>query len=75
MWDLLGSGIKPGSPAMQGRLLTTGPPGKSDGEQTQKTLNIYISHINHKIYKSCRNHHTEPQDGTAVKTFTAIYLL
>ena len=28
-WDLPGSGIKPVSPVLQGRLLTTGPPGKS----------------------------------------------
>ena len=28
MWDLLGPVIKPVSPALQGRLLTTGPPGK-----------------------------------------------
>ena len=29
MWDLPGSGIEPVSPALAGRLLTTGPPGKS----------------------------------------------
>ena len=28
MWDLPGPGIEPASPALQGRLLTTGPPGK-----------------------------------------------
>ena len=28
MWDLPGSGIEPVSPALAGRLLTTGPPGK-----------------------------------------------
>ena len=28
MWDLPRPGIKPVSPALQGRLLTTGPPGK-----------------------------------------------
>jgi len=28
-WDLPGPGIKPVSPALQGGLLTTGPPGKS----------------------------------------------
>ena len=28
MWDLPGPGIKPTSPALQGRFLTTGPPGK-----------------------------------------------
>ena len=27
-WDLLGQGIKPVSSALQGQLLTTGPPGK-----------------------------------------------
>ena len=29
MWDLPGPGIKPMSPALAGRFLTTGPPGKS----------------------------------------------
>ena len=29
MWDLPGQGIKPMSPALAGRFLTTGPPGKS----------------------------------------------
>ena len=29
MWDLPGPGIKPVSPALAGRLLTTGPPGNS----------------------------------------------
>ena len=29
MWDLPGLGIKPVSPALAGRFLTTGPPGKS----------------------------------------------
>ena len=28
MWNLSGPGIEPMSPALQGRLLTTGPPGK-----------------------------------------------
>ena len=28
MWDLPQPGIKPLSPALQGRFLTTGPPGK-----------------------------------------------
>ena len=28
MWDLPGPEIKPVSPALQGRFLTTGPPGK-----------------------------------------------
>ena len=28
-WDLPGSGIKPGSPALAGRFFTTDPPGKS----------------------------------------------
>ena len=28
MWDLPGPGIKPMSPALAGRFLTTGPPGK-----------------------------------------------
>ena len=29
MWDLPGRGLKPVSPALAGRLLTTAPPGKS----------------------------------------------
>ena len=29
MWDPPGPGIKPASPVLQGRFLTTGPPGKS----------------------------------------------
>ena len=29
MWDLPGPGIEPVSPALQGRFLTTGPPGRS----------------------------------------------
>ena len=29
MWDLPGLGIEPVSPALAGRFLTTGPPGKS----------------------------------------------
>ena len=28
MWDLLGPGLKPVSPALAGRFLTTVPPGK-----------------------------------------------
>ena len=28
MWDLSGSGIEPGSPALAGRFFTTEPPGK-----------------------------------------------
>ena len=31
MWDFPGSGIKPGSPALAGRFLTTGPAGRSQG--------------------------------------------
>ena len=30
MWDLPGPGIKPGSPALAGRLFTTAPPGKTN---------------------------------------------
>ncbi|KAJ8782467.1 hypothetical protein J1605_010175 [Eschrichtius robustus] len=29
MWDLLGPGLEPVSPALAGGFLTTGPPGKS----------------------------------------------
>ena len=29
MWDLLGPGMEPGSAALAGRFLTTGPPRKS----------------------------------------------
>ena len=29
MWDLLGAGIEPASPAVEGGFLTTGPPSKS----------------------------------------------
>ena len=29
VWDLFGPGIEPMSPALAGRFLTTGPPGKS----------------------------------------------
>ena len=28
MWDLPGPGVEPVAPALQGRFLTTGPPGK-----------------------------------------------
>ena len=34
MWDRPGPGIEPMSPALQGRFLTTGPPGKSSGSVT-----------------------------------------
>ena len=30
MWDLPGSGMEPVFPALQGRFLITGPPGKPD---------------------------------------------
>ena len=32
MWDLPGPGTEPGSPALAGRVLTTGPPGKPIGQ-------------------------------------------
>ena len=32
MWDLPGPGVEPVSPSLVGRVVTTGPPGKSMGE-------------------------------------------
>ena len=40
MWDLPGPGIKPVSPALAGRFLTTGPPGKSP-ESTLLMIHVF----------------------------------
>ena len=40
MWDLPGPGIKPVSPALAGRFLTTGPPGKSP-ESTLFMIHVF----------------------------------
>ena len=47
MWDLPGPGIKPVSPELAGRLLTTAPPGKSrDTRFKMQILSIcYLSSI------------------------------
>ena len=37
MWDLPRPGIEPVSPALEGRFLTTGPPGKS----LENIFNVY----------------------------------
>ena len=50
MWDLPGPGIEPMSPALAGRLLTTGPPGNlvlfdmlSDGVMEEKKKKCCIT--------------------------------
>ena len=46
MWDLPSSGIEPVSPALTGRFLTTGPPGKS------KLLYFLTQHENKRRVKA-----------------------
>ena len=38
IWDLTGPGIKPMSPALEGRFLTTGPPEKSHSDSFTSSL-------------------------------------
>ena len=47
MWDLPGTGLKPVSPTLAGRFLTTVPPGKSCG----KIFNCCFSLINIRLFK------------------------
>ena len=44
MWDLPGPGIEPMPLALHGGLLTTGPPGKSQGLHL-----IYLTHLEYSI--------------------------
>ena len=43
MWDLPGPEVKPMSPALAGRFLTTGPPGKSK-------ISYFLIHLLARIY-------------------------
>ena len=47
------AGIEPISPALQGRFLTTGPPGKSPGTASSASSSLYCTGTKHSSPSSC----------------------
>ena len=62
MWGLPGPGMEPVSPALAGRLLTTGPPGKSligsyrscDGS-SWSFCSQYLAQVDLRLFSMCMN--------------------
>ena len=49
MWNLLGPGIEPVSPALAGRFSTTGPPGRSKQSLLPAILQVTGTHVTHGL--------------------------
>ena len=53
MWDLSGPGLKPASPALAGRFLTTAPPGKS----LSGTLDVHLVNKSNRVIQKVSSLH------------------